>query len=63
MHTRQSFPIAAGQTISQPYTVAVQTMLLNVGKRISFLKWYRLQVSAAVHAEGVRSYTIEGEGA
>jgi protein-L-isoaspartate(D-aspartate) O-methyltransferase len=26
----QAFPIGAGQTISQPYTVAVQTMLLQV---------------------------------
>ena len=29
----KAFPIAAGQTISQPYTVAIQTILLNVGKR------------------------------
>jgi len=27
-----AFPISAGQTISQPYTVAFQTELLNIGK-------------------------------
>ncbi|MDD3742325.1 MAG: protein-L-isoaspartate(D-aspartate) O-methyltransferase [Lentimicrobiaceae bacterium] len=28
----KAFPIGAGQTISQPYTVAFQTMLLDVGR-------------------------------
>lgn len=28
----KAFPIGAGQTISQPYTVAIQTMLLNVSR-------------------------------
>jgi len=31
-YSDKAFPIGAGQTISQPYTVAVQTQLLNVKK-------------------------------
>jgi len=34
----KAFPIAAGQTISQPYTVAVQTILLGVRKRDKVLE-------------------------
>ncbi|MFO7657286.1 MAG: protein-L-isoaspartate(D-aspartate) O-methyltransferase [Bacteroidales bacterium] len=34
----QAFPIAAGQTISQPYTVAFQTELLQVNKRDKILE-------------------------
>jgi len=34
----QAFPIGAGQTISQPYTVAFQTELLEVEKMIKFWK-------------------------
>jgi len=29
----KAFPIGAGQTISQPYTVAFQSSLLNIKKR------------------------------
>ena len=57
----KAFPIAAGQTISQPYTVAVQTMLLKVGKRDKVLEiGTGSGYQAAVLAEmGVRVYTIE----
>lgn len=34
----KAFPIGAGQTISQPYTVAYQTTLLNVKKREKVLE-------------------------
>jgi Protein-L-isoaspartate carboxylmethyltransferase len=34
----KAFPITAGQTISQPYTVAVQTSLLRVKKRDKILE-------------------------
>jgi len=57
----KAFPIAAGQTISQPYTVAVQTMLLKVGKRDKVLEvGTGSGYQAAVLAEmGVKVYTIE----
>ncbi len=34
----QAFPIGAGQTISQPYTVAIQTQLLNIEKHDKVLE-------------------------
>jgi protein-L-isoaspartate(D-aspartate) O-methyltransferase len=34
----KAFPIAAEQTISQPYTVAFQTELLEIKKEIKFWK-------------------------
>lgn len=57
----KAFPIAAGQTISQPYTVAVQTMLLGVGKRDKVLEiGTGSGYQAAILAEmGVKVYTIE----
>jgi protein-L-isoaspartate(D-aspartate) O-methyltransferase len=57
----KAFPIAAGQTISQPYTVAVQTILLDVGKRDHVLEiGTGSGYQAAVLAEmGVKVYTIE----
>ncbi len=57
----KAFPIAAGQTISQPYTVAVQTILLNVGKRERVLEiGTGSGYQAAILAEmGVKVYTIE----
>jgi len=57
----KAFPISAGQTISQPYTVAVQTMLLKVGKRDKVLEvGTGSGYQAAVLAEmGVKVYTIE----
>lgn len=57
----KAFPIAAGQTISQPYTVAIQTILINVGKRDHVLEiGTGSGYQAAVLAEmGVKVYTIE----
>ena len=37
-YTDKAFPIAAGQTISQPYTVAFQTELLEVKKHLKVLE-------------------------
>ena len=55
------FPIGAGQTISQPYTVAFQTMLLGVSRRSKVLEiGTGSGYQAAILAEmGVRVYTIE----
>lgn len=57
----KAFPISAGQTISQPYTVAVQTSLLQVKKRDKVLEvGTGSGYQAAVLAEmGVKVYTIE----
>jgi len=57
----KAFPISAGQTISQPYTVAVQTSLLNVKRRDKILEvGTGSGYQAAVLAEmGARVYTIE----
>jgi len=57
----KAFPIAAGQTISQPYTVAVQTILLEAGKRDKVLEiGTGSGYQAAILAEmGVKVYTIE----
>jgi protein-L-isoaspartate(D-aspartate) O-methyltransferase len=57
----QAFPIAVGQTISQPYTVAVQTQLLNVQKHDKILEigtgsGYQAAVLAEMQAV---VYTIE----
>jgi protein-L-isoaspartate(D-aspartate) O-methyltransferase len=57
----KAFPISSGQTISQPYTVAVQTSLLLVKKRDKILEiGTGSGYQAAVLAEmGARVYTIE----
>jgi len=57
----KAFPISAGQTISQPYTVAIQTILLKVGKRDKVLEvGTGSGYQAAILAEmGVKVYTIE----
>ncbi|MGD0582502.1 MAG: protein-L-isoaspartate(D-aspartate) O-methyltransferase [Bacteroidales bacterium] len=57
----KAFPISSGQTISQPYTVAVQTTLLQVKKRDKVLEiGTGSGYQAAILAEmGVRVYTIE----
>ncbi len=57
----KAFPISSGQTISQPYTVAVQTSLLRVKKWDKILEigtgsGYQAAVLAAL---GVKVYTIE----
>jgi protein-L-isoaspartate(D-aspartate) O-methyltransferase len=57
----KAFPISSGQTISQPYTVAVQSSLLKVKKRDKVLEvGTGSGYQAAVLAEmGVKVYTIE----
>jgi protein-L-isoaspartate(D-aspartate) O-methyltransferase len=60
-YTDKAFPISSGQTISQPYTVAVQTSLLRVKKRDKILEigtgsGYQAAVLAAM---GAKVYTIE----
>jgi len=60
-YTDKAFPIAAGQTISQPYTVAFQTELLDVQKHTKVLEvgtgsGYQ---SAVLLEMGARVYTIE----
>ena len=57
----QAFPIGAGQTISQPYTVAFQTQLLDVQKREKVLEvgtgsGYQCAVLLEI---GALVYTIE----
>lgn len=57
----QAFPIGEGQTISQPYTVAFQTELLDVQKRHKVLEigtgsGYQ---AAVLLQMGARVYTIE----
>ncbi len=57
----QAFPIGAGQTISQPYTVAFQTQLLQVHENEKVLEvGTGSGYQAAVLVEmGVRVFTIE----
>lgn len=57
----KAFPITSGQTISQPYTVAIQTVLLNVKRRDKILEvGTGSGYQAAILAEmGARVYTIE----
>jgi protein-L-isoaspartate(D-aspartate) O-methyltransferase len=57
----KAFPISSGQTISQPYTVAVQSELLHVKKRDKILEigtgsGYQCAILAAM---GAKVYTIE----
>jgi protein-L-isoaspartate(D-aspartate) O-methyltransferase len=60
-YTDKAFPISSGQTISQPYTVAVQTSLLKVKKRDKILEvGTGSGYQAAILAEmGAKVYTIE----
>jgi protein-L-isoaspartate(D-aspartate) O-methyltransferase len=57
----QAFPIAAGQTISQPYTVAIQTMLLNVqpNEKVLEIGTGSGYQTAILLELGARVYTIE----
>ena len=57
----QAFPIGAGQTISQPYTVAFQSQLLQIGKNDKVLEvGTGSGYQAAVLCEmGATVYTIE----
>lgn len=60
-YTDKAFPISSGQTISQPYTVAIQTSLLKVKKRDKILEigtgsGYQCAILAEM---GAKVYTIE----
>lgn len=57
----KAFPITSGQTISQPYTVAVQTSLLHLKRRDKILEiGTGSGYQSAILAEmGARVYTIE----
>jgi protein-L-isoaspartate(D-aspartate) O-methyltransferase len=57
----KAFPISSGQTISQPYTVAVQSSLLMVRKRDKILEiGTGSGYQAAILAEmGAKVYTVE----
>lgn len=57
----KAFPISSGQTISQPFTVAVQSSLLKIKKRDKILEvGTGSGYQAAVLAEmGAKVYTIE----
>jgi protein-L-isoaspartate(D-aspartate) O-methyltransferase len=57
----KAFPISSGQTISQPYTVAFQTSLLELSKRDKVLEiGTGSGYQAAILVElGIRVYTIE----
>ena len=60
-YTDKAFPIASGQTISQPYTVAFQTQLLEVERHLKVLEvgtgsGYQTAVLLEL---GARVYTIE----
>jgi len=60
-YTDKAFPIAAGQTISQPYTVAFQTQLLEVERHNKVLEigtgsGYQ---TAVLLEMGARVYTVE----
>jgi len=60
-YTDKAFPIASGQTISQPFTVAFQTELLEVKKHLKVLEigtgsGYQTAVLLEL---GARVYTIE----
>jgi protein-L-isoaspartate(D-aspartate) O-methyltransferase len=60
-YTDKAFPITSGQTISQPYTVAVQSSLLRVKKRDKILEiGTGSGYQAAILAEmGAKVFTIE----
>lgn len=57
----KAFPLTSGQTISQPYTVAVQSSLLRIKKRDKILEiGTGSGYQAAILAEmGAKVYTIE----
>jgi protein-L-isoaspartate(D-aspartate) O-methyltransferase len=57
----KAFPISSGQTISQPYTVAIQTSLLQVKRRDKILEiGTGSGYQAAILAEmGAKVYTVE----
>ena len=58
----KAYPIAADQTISQPYTVAFQTELLKLNKGDRVLEigtGSGYQTAVLLNYEGLKVYTIE----
>ncbi len=57
----RAFPIAADQTISQPYTVAYQTQLLKIkpGQKVLEIGTGSMYQTAVLSAVGAKVYTIE----
>jgi protein-L-isoaspartate(D-aspartate) O-methyltransferase len=58
----KAYPIAADQTISQPYTVAIQTQLMDLKKGDTVLEigtGSGYQTAILMTFEGVKVYTIE----
>lgn len=57
----RAFPIAAGQTISQPYTVAYQTQLLQLkpGDKVLEIGTGSIYQATVLAALGVKVFTIE----
>ena len=57
----KAFPISSGQTISQPYTVAIQTELLNVssGDKVLEIGTGSGYQAAVLCEMGIEVYTIE----
>ena len=57
----RAFPIAADQTISQPYTVAYQTQLLQLkkGEKVLEIGTGSMYQTSVLAAMGVKVYTIE----
>ena len=57
----KAFPISSGQTISQPYTVAFQTELLNVssGDKVLEIGTGSGYQAAVLCEMGIKVYTIE----
>ena len=57
----KAFPISSGQTISQPYTVAFQTELLNIssGDKVLEIGTGSGYQAAVLCEMGIRVYTIE----
>lgn len=57
----RAFPIAEGQTISQPYTVAYQTQLLNIrrGEKVLEIGTGSAYQATVLAEMGARIYTIE----
>ncbi len=57
----KAFPIAAGQTISQPYTVAFQTQLLQIqpGDKVLEIGTGSGYQAAVLHTMGAQVYTVE----